>query len=186
MNIEIPNWLIQLEKEYQEQSISYFDAKLAMEVTLSALKQSLEHQAGGPFSASVWTQKGRLVSLAVNLVVPSGYSLAHAEMLALSRAQESVGSWSLSQGEDPFILVSSCEPCAMCYGGLLWSGVQELYYAATKKDAERLGFDEGRKPSDWITACSERGVTVHSPLMTQEGVSLLQKYQSDNGVVYNP
>lgn len=184
MNIEFPHWLTQLEQEYQGRGISDFDAEEAMKLTLRALNQSLEHQAGGPFSASVWTQKGQLVSLAINLVVPSGYSLAHAEMLALSRAQESVKSWSLA--EDEYILVSSCEPCAMCYGGMLWSGVQELYYSATKRDAEGLGFDEGRKPSDWIAACAERGVSVHPPLLRKEGVALLKRYQSENGVIYNP
>src|SRR3546814_19963070 len=48
-----------------------------------------------------------------------------------------------SDGMPRHELFSSCEPCAMCLGATLWSGVTRLVFAATRDDATRLNFDEG-------------------------------------------
>ena len=72
-------------------------------------------------------------------------SLAHAEMVAVSLAQSAIGNWNLGSTGDAQ-LVTSCEPCAMCFGAVPWSGVSSIIWGASKEDAEERGFDEGDKP----------------------------------------
>ena len=47
-------------------------------------------------------------------------------------------------GKKSFELFTSCEPCAMCLGASLWSGVKRMVCGATKDDAQAIGFDEGK------------------------------------------
>jgi tRNA(Arg) A34 adenosine deaminase TadA len=106
---------------------------------------------GGPFGAAVFEeQSGRLLATGVNLVVAAGCSLLHAEVVALLLAQQRLGRFDLGgEGLPVCELVTSAEPCAMCFGAVLWSGVKSLVCAARREDVERLGFDEGPKPVDW-------------------------------------
>ena len=59
-------------------------------------------------------------------------------------AQQRVASFTLSApGLPAHELHTSCEPCAMCLGATLWSGVKRVVYAAGRADASRLDFEEG-------------------------------------------
>lgn len=78
-------------------------------------------------------------------MLSSGQSFAHAEMTAIAAAQRKTGRIDLAG----FELVSSCEPCVMCFGGILWSGVSALLYGAPGRMAAETGFDEGDKVPDW-------------------------------------
>lgn len=185
MKINFPDWLISLEKRISQEN-KWSDPQTAVHLTLEVLKEVIERKSGGPFAASIWEKDGSCIALGINLVLPSGFSFAHAEMLAISRAQQTLGLVDLSLHSRPLVLVSSCEPCAMCYGGTLWSGVNELYYSATKEDAESIGFHEGRKPCDWVEACFEQGVLVHPEIDREKGAQLLNKYAESGGAIYNP
>ena len=57
-------------------------------------------------------------------------------------------------------LVSSCEPCAMCLGATLWSGVRRLVTGATKADAEAIGYDEGPVFPESYAHLERRGIEV--------------------------
>jgi len=73
------------------------------------------------------TADGEVVSAGVNLVLSSGLSAAHAEVVALSLAQLRVGTWDLgAQDAADRELVVNWRPCAQCYGATMWSGVRRL------------------------------------------------------------
>jgi hypothetical protein len=83
------------------------------------------------------------------------------EALALAIAQQSVGHDDLSApGMLPCALVSSAEPCAMCFRALLWAGIQHLACGARAEDARAIGCDEGPKPAAWMAALAPRGIVV--------------------------
>jgi tRNA(Arg) A34 adenosine deaminase TadA len=104
-------------------------ARMRLAVALAA--ENVRRATGGPFGALVVEEGGRLLSAGVNLVTRSGLSLAHAEMVAISLAQGAVGSWNLDTA-GPVQLVTSCEPCAMCFGAVPWSGVGSLVWGARR------------------------------------------------------
>jgi len=104
----------------------------------------------------------------------------------LMLAQKRLGCFDLSAPGLPACeLVSSAEPCAMCYGALHWSGVRRLAFGALGEDVSAIGFDEGCKPADWIKALAERGIEVVSGLLREEARAVLQDYQRQGGVIYN-
>jgi guanine deaminase len=93
--------------------------------------------AGGPFGAVV-VKDGKVIATGVNQVVALSDPTAHAEILAIRAACQSLGSFEL-EGCD---LYASCEPCPMCLGAIYWARPRALYYAATRMDAANAGFDD--------------------------------------------
>jgi tRNA(Arg) A34 adenosine deaminase TadA len=113
----------------------------------------------------------------VNLVLSSGYSFAHAEMVAIMIAQQLVGDFDLGgEGQPSYELVASTEPCSMCFGAIPWSGVRHLVCGARLEDTEAVGFDEGTKPAEWVRALEERGITVERDVLRDEAASVLREY----------
>jgi len=144
-------------------------------------------ETGGPFGAAVFeTATGRLISIGVNLVASAKCSLAHAEMVALANAHLAVGHFDLSAPGTPALeLVTSCEPCAMCYGAIPWSGVRNVLCGARASDASVIGFDEGSKPRHWVAALKKRGITVSRDLCRDEAVAVFRRYRQAGGDIYN-
>jgi guanine deaminase len=92
---------------------------------------------GGPFGAVV-VKDGSIIAKASNGVVATNDPTAHAEVQAIRAACAALGTFKL----DGCDIYASCEPCPMCLGAILWSRVRAVYFAATRKDAARAGFDD--------------------------------------------
>jgi tRNA(Arg) A34 adenosine deaminase TadA len=142
---------------------------------------------GGPFAAAVFEREsGRLVAAGANRVVATQCSVAHAEVLALSLAQQRLGNFDLGRPDRPMLeLVSSAEPCVMCIGALLWSGVRHLVCGARGEDVVAIGFDEGPKHPQWQMELHARGVSITTDVLRTEAVALLQDYARAGGPIYN-
>ena len=156
-----------------------------MQLAIALSRESVLQETGGPFGAVVvHEQTGEVVSVGINLVTRAGLSIAHAEMVALSLAQLSMGQWNLSH-TGPMQLVTSCEPCAMCFGALPWSGISSLVCGARKQDAEAAGFDEGDKPGQWVKSLKRRGIEVERGVLRSEAAEVLAYYRDNGGPIYN-
>jgi tRNA(Arg) A34 adenosine deaminase TadA len=181
----LPPWVERLMQDHKTPVVSLHDRmRLVIRLALSNVEQG----TGGPFGAAVFeAQTGALVSVGVNLVTATNCSHAHAEMVALANAQQQVRNFDLgAPGMSPHELVSSCEPCAMCFGAIPLSGVRRLVCGAWSEDAEACGFDEGAKPKNWETALQERGIAVIRDVCRGEAVAVFQEYQHRGGPIYTP
>ena len=92
---------------------------------------------GGPFGAVI-TRGGRLLAEGVNLVTTNCDPTAHAEINAIRNAAAALKTHDLSGCE----IHTSCEPCPMCLGAILWARLDCVYYAATQQQAASAGFDD--------------------------------------------
>jgi tRNA(Arg) A34 adenosine deaminase TadA len=157
-----------------------------MRLAISLARENVNH-GGGPFGAVlVEAEGGRVVAPGVNLVVPLSCSLAHAETVAISIAQQMAGSYDLgAQGLPALQLVTSTEPCAMCLGAIPWSGIRSLVCGADGEDAQRIGFDEGDKPDRWPETLARRGISVLRGICREEAAGVLADYARDGGRIYN-
>ena len=157
-----------------------------MQLAIALSAENVRNQTGGPFGAIVVAEdSGTLVGVGVNLVTNLGLSMAHAEIVALSLAQRAVNSWDLgSNGHTQ--LVTSCEPCAMCFGAIPWSGVSSIVCGARKEDAAAAGFDEGDKPDNWAASLRKRGIEVRLDVLREEAAEVLRAYADQQGAIYNP
>jgi len=147
---------------------------------------------GGPFAAVVVERdSGRIVSVGVNVVLASGVSSGHAEVVALGLAQTAVGGWDLgAEGLPAHELVVNWRPCVQCYGATLWSGVRSLVVAGDGPELEQLtGFDEGPMVLDWVDQFRARGIDVTSGVLRAEAVATWRAYADHvartDTVVYN-
>ena len=180
--IELPEWVAVFVENWQ-QPLSTISQRMQLAIALA--EENIRQKTGGPFAAMVVNeQTHKLVSVGINLVTTSGLSIAHAEMVALSLAQASIGEWNLSHGGH-LQLITSCEPCAMCFGAVPWSGVKSLICGARKKDAEAAGFDEGDKPDHWVRSLQRRGIVVQCGVLKSEAAAVLARYSKDGGAIYN-
>lgn len=104
---------------------------MALAVELS--KRNVTKNTGGPFGSAIFDGENRLVGVGVNRVVPLQNSALHGEMVAIMMAQRNLKTFTLPRTCQLF---TSCDPCAMCLGATLWSGVGRLVCAASKDDAQ--------------------------------------------------
>lgn len=158
-----------------------------MRLAIDLARQNVLHDTGGPFGAAIFQRdSGRLVGVGVNSVVRLNNSALHAEMVAFMMAEADLESYTLGGDSRPaHEIFSSCEPCAMCLGAVLWSGVTRLAYAATREDAHRLDFDEGPVFAQSYEYLRARGLLVTGGILRDEAVAVFALYQSSGGQIYN-
>lgn len=99
-----------------------------------AMKEAQQAFAEGEIPVgAVMVCKHRIIARAYNQVERLNDVTAHAEMLAITAAQNHLGSKYL----DECTLYVTLEPCGMCAGALYWSQIGRVVFAA--KD-EKRGF----------------------------------------------
>jgi tRNA(Arg) A34 adenosine deaminase TadA len=181
--LTLPDWVDGFITAW-DQDFESVESRMRFAIELARL--NVEHRTGGPFGAAVFdADSGKLIAAGVNLVRPAHCSIAHGEMVALALAQQTVGTFDLGQGGRICELVTSTEPCAMCFGAVPWSGVRRLICGARGEDACAQGFDEGDKPADWIGALQTRGIQVTRDILRDEARAVLQQYRDAGGPIYN-
>ena len=183
--LTLPAWL---EDMTSGRDIVIPDPEERLRWVIGLSRKNVEHASGGPFAAGVFTApSGRLLAAGVNRVEPLSLSPAHAEIMAIAFAQKRLRHWDLGRDAAlPSELVASSQPCLMCLGAVLWSGVTRLVYSAPAVDVTSiLGFDEGPLPAAWPGELSKRGITVEGGRLRGEAVAVLELYRSKQGTVYN-
>jgi len=105
-----------------------------MRLALAEAGRALEHD-DVPIGAVVVGPDGEVLARAHNERELAGDPTAHAEVLALRRAAERLGSWRL----EGCTLVVTLEPCTMCAGALVLSRVDRLVYGAPDPKAGAVG-----------------------------------------------
>jgi tRNA(Arg) A34 adenosine deaminase TadA len=107
-------------------------------------------------------------------------------MVAFMMAQSRLSCFSLrSDGGPVYELATSCEPCAMCLGATLWSGVSRVLCGAHRDDARRLNFDEGPVFPESHAYLEARGIEIVHGVLREEANAVLELYQKRQGVIYN-
>ena len=160
------------------------DARILRELQGELLARIRGGSNCGPFMAAIYDRDGRRLVEAVNSVVDANCSHNHAEMNAIRLMEEKFGTWNLAPRN--LVLYTTSEPCMMCMGGILWSGIRKVVYGVPSDRVEALaGFDEGFKP-DWKGEFARRGIEVVGPLAVEEGEAVHREYMRLQKPVYVP
>lgn len=183
IRITYPDWLAQL----VELDRRYGDDEEKMQLAVALSRENVVRATGGPFGAAIYeSESGRLIAVGINLVVPLNNCVLHGETVAIMMAQARIGSWTLAgAGHSAHELFTSCEPCAMCLGATLWSGVKRLVFAATRDDAARLDFDEGPVFLESYAYLERRGIEIVRGVRREEANEVLDLYNQRRGLIYN-
>src|SRR5690606_9350311 len=183
IRIEVPAWA----SELVDWDRAYTSDEERMDLAIALARENVLREGGGPFGAAVFeADSGRPVGVGVNLVMVLNNSVLHAETVALMLAQQRLGSYPLrAPGMPAHELVASCDPCAMCLGATLWSGVTRLVCGAAREDAVAIGFDEGPVFPASYEYLEERGIAITRGVRRAEARAVLELYRDRGGIVYN-
>ncbi|HYR07607.1 MAG TPA: nucleoside deaminase [Longimicrobium sp.] len=183
LRIDYPDWVgsvVDWDRAYDTD-----EARMRLAILLS--RENVERETGGPFGAAVFESgSGRLVAVGMNSVVRLNNCTLHGEVVAVMMAQSRLDCFTLRRDGGPaYELVTSCEPCAMCLGATLWSGVRRLVCGAGRDDALRLGFDEGPVFPESYAYLEARGIQVVHGMLRDEANAVLEMYRARQGPIYN-
>ena len=108
-----------------------------MEKAIEVALENVISNQGGPFGAIV-VKDGKIIGTGRNEVTASNDPTAHAEVQAIRAACQYLNDFQLIDCE----IYTSCEPCPMCIGVIYWARPKAVYYACTKEEAAKIGFDD--------------------------------------------
>ena len=183
--LDLPPWAV-TELNASPTHMATLEERMAAVLRFARL--NFEHETGGPFAAGVFERdSGRLVVIGVNRVLASHCSSAHAEVMAISLAQQLLGVYDLGgPGLPAHQLVVNWRPCAMCYGAVLWSGVRSLVIAGDGPELEAItGFDEGPVHPDWRGELAKRGIELVEDVLRTAALADYRAYAASRQFVYN-
>ncbi len=106
-----------------------------MRLAAKEAMRGMNASKGGPFGAVI-VKDGKIVAKASNEVLKTNDPTMHAEINAIRKASKKLNSFDLSG----CVIYSSCMPCPMCLAAIKWANIKTVYYGATAKDADEIGF----------------------------------------------
>jgi tRNA(Arg) A34 adenosine deaminase TadA len=183
LRIDYPEWVEPL----VDWDRRYASDEERMRLAIDVSRENVVRGTGGPFGAAIFeAASGALVAVGMNSVVRLNNCTLHGEMVAFMMAQARLGCFSLRSDDGPaYELVTSCEPCAMCLGATLWSGVRRVVCGAHRDDARRLDFEEGPVFPESHAYLEARGVRIVHGVLRDEANAVLELYRSRKGIIYN-
>lgn len=125
--------------------------------------EMMAQNKGGPFGAVV-VKDGAIIAEGFNQVTSANDPTAHAEVTAIREACRKLGSFKLEGCE----IYTSCEPCPMCLSAIFWARIDRIYYANTREDAARIGFDDDELYHEVARPLAERTIP-NEQLLADEG-----------------
>ena len=138
-----------------EKDHSYFMKKAFEEAEYAFIKNEVP-------VGCVIVNNNDIISRSSNMVELLNDSTAHAELIAITSAQNSLNSKNL----DNCILYTTLEPCIMCYGAIYWSKINTVVYATSDK---KRGFSRHSIETD-------RKINIISGYMEKESKELLDSF----------
>ena len=99
--------------------------------------EKMQSGSGGPFGAVI-ARNGEIIAEGWNEVTSTCDPTAHAEVVAIRRACQAVGTFALHDCE----IFTSCEPCPMCLGAIYWARLGRIWFGNDRRDAAAIGFDD--------------------------------------------
>ena len=102
---------------------------------LITLAREAESSGDVPVGALIINDNGEILGLGKNEREKDNDPTAHAEIVAIRKASEKIGSWRL----DDLTLIVTLEPCVMCAGAILQSRIKRLVFGAFDQKAGAVG-----------------------------------------------
>jgi len=108
-----------------------------LQLAVEIAREHMQAGAGGPFGAVI-VRNNTVIGRGWNRVTSDHDPTAHAEVSAIRDACRQHNTFSLAGS----VVYTTCEPCPMCLAAIWWARIDTIYYASTRDDAARIGFDD--------------------------------------------
>jgi tRNA(Arg) A34 adenosine deaminase TadA len=141
-----------------------------MRQAIKLARENIQTGEGGPFGAIV-VKDGEVIGRGANKVTSENDPTAHAEVMAIRDACRTLNSFQL----EGCVIYSSCEPCPMCLGAIYWARPEKLFFAASRQDAARAGFDDSYIYQQVSTDFDQRDISTEH-LLQIEAVAVFDEW----------
>ena len=138
-----------------------------------ALSVKAVENGNEPFGA-VLVKDDKVVYTNENQIYTRHDPTFHAEMGLIRRFVEETGITDLKD----YTLYSSCEPCFMCSGAMVWVNLGRLVYGAGNDDLERILGNEGISSTKAVFDNSFRRPEVKGGVLRDKSIEVLKSYFS--------
>lgn len=151
---------------------------LMMNLGVDEARKTMNQDLGGPFGAVIVDKDNNVVAVASNTVLGSHDPTAHAEVNAIRKAGQVLGTHDLSGCK----LYATGYPCPMCISAIIWANIDEVYYGTDLKEAENIGFKD-QKIYDFINGKNLKLLNI-SQKDHDVCLELFNEYQDKNKEIY--
>lgn len=148
-----------------------------MKIAIEEARCNMNKGCGGPFGAVITDLEGNIICSESNLVLEKHDPTAHAEIMAIRRASEILGTHDLSE----CILYATGYPCPMCLSAIIWANIKKVYYGTNLEDAEKIGF---RDNLIYNYLKGDNNVLDMEQINYDECLELFKEYQKDGKEIY--
>lgn len=149
-----------------------------MKIGIDEARKTMNEDKGGPFGAVITDSVGNIICSSSNLVFEKHDPTAHAEIMAIRKAGEILGTHDLSG----CVLYATGYPCPMCLSAIIWANIKKVYYGTNLKDAEKIGFRD-----DFIYSYlknKDKNVLDIENINHDECLELFKEYSDANKEIY--
>ena len=119
--------------------------------------------------------KDEIISIIYQLqqeAISTGNPLEHAEMSAIQQAISNYGSEVLKRAH----LISSNEPCPMCMGACIWSGISEVSYFVSQEQVAAIRGWGKFMPANKIAEADDSGIIINGPIEDEKMLSFHREF----------
>ena len=141
-----------------------------MKQAIELAELSVKH-GNEPFGA-VLVKNGEVVLTNENQIYTKHDPTFHGEMGLIREFCAQTGITDLHE----YTLYSSCEPCFMCSGAMVWVKLGRLVYGASNDDLERILGNEGGNCSKMVFDHSFWRPQVTAGVLREESIAILKDY----------
>lgn len=149
-----------------------------MELAIEEARKTMNMDIGGPFGAVVTDKFDNVIAVASNTVLGTNDPTAHAEVNAIRKASEVLGTYDLSGCK----IYATGYPCPMCLSAIIWANIKEVYYGTDLSEAKDIGFRDDFI-YDYLKG-SNKDVLNIKQLSHDECLTLFKDYVSLNKDIY--
>lgn len=154
--------------------------KKFMLLAIKEAKKGLETVGEGPFGACI-VKNNEVIAVGNNRVVTDKDPTAHAEIVAIRRACQKLGSFELKGCE----IYITCEPCPMCFGAIYWCRLEKMYYGCTRQEAAEIGFADQFIYDELAKDEKDRSLETFPKIWHEECKELFETWQNkENKIMY--
>lgn len=148
--------------------------ELFMKEAIRLSELAVEH-GNEPFGA-VLVKDGEIVYSNENQIYSKTDPTFHAEAGLLRRFCTDTQITNLQE----YTLYSSCEPCFMCSGAIVWTKLGRLVYGASDIDLNRILGEQGSNASQIVFKNSHYKPEVTAGILREDSLKILSNYFSQN------
>lgn len=146
------------------------DDKYFMGIAIDMAKKARE-KGNEPFGA-ILTKDGEIVKEGANKIFSACDPTYHAEIGLIRDFCRENNVSDLSE----YTLYSSCEPCVMCSGAMVWSKLGKLVYSVTHDQLAEIAGSNIMIGSDEVFDKSPNRPVVVAKLLNKEGLKVFNNY----------